>query len=333
VSALKRLWAVLVARNKEFVRDRASLMWNLAFPFLVVFGFAYMFTVDEQNVFKVAVLGELEGGFAETAHIQFVPVDDEQAALAKLSRHQFDMLVAAGDPPRYWVNSSSPQGYLVERILWGATEGPRPIKSTVEGREIRYVDWLLPGLLGMNMMFSCLFGVGYVIVRYRKNGVLRRFKATPVTAFEFLTAQVGSRMLLVLVVTAIIYFGSYALIGFQVVGSHLAVLTVFAVGATSLISLGLLVASRTASEELAGGLLNLFSWPMMFMSEVWFSLEGSPEWVRLLAKLFPLSHMTSAARAILNDGATLLDVAPDLAALVVMTGVFGVIGAWLFRWE
>lgn len=328
-----RLWAILVARNKEFVRDRATLAWNLVFPFLVVFGFAYMFTVDEQNVFKVAVLGELQGGFAETEHIQFVPVQDQAQALDKLGRHQFDLVVAAGDPPRYWVNSSSPQGYLVERILWGASDGPRPVKGTVEGREIRYVDWLLPGLLGMNMMFSCLFGVGYVIVRYRKNGVLRRFKATPVTAFEFLTAQVGSRMLLVMGVCAIIYFGSYLLVGFQVVGSHAAVLTVYAVGATSLISMGLLVASRTASEELAGGLLNLISWPMMLMSEVWFSLEGSPEWVRWVAQLFPLSQITTAARAIMNDGATLLDVAPHLGALVLMTAVFGAIGAGLFRWE
>ena len=76
MSAPRRLWAILVARNKEFVRDRATLAWNLVFPFLVVFGFAYLFTVDEQNVFKVAVLGELEGGFRETEHIQFVPVGD-----------------------------------------------------------------------------------------------------------------------------------------------------------------------------------------------------------------------------------------------------------------
>ncbi len=329
----KRLWAILVARNKEFLRDRAALAWNLIFPFLVVFGFAYMFTVDEQDVFKVGVTQELEHAFAETKHVQFVSLNDHEGALAKLRRHQLDMVIAGGASPRYWINSTSPKGYLLERILWGTSQGPRPSKEVVEGREIRYVDWLMPGLLGMNMMFSCLFGVGYVIIRYRKNGVLRRFKATPVTSFEFITAQVGSRMLLVLAVTAIIYVGSYFLVGFQMLGSYGTLILIFALGATSLISFGLLVASRTASEELGGGLLNLASWPMMFMSEVWFSLEGSPEWVRGAASVFPLTHITRAARAVMNEGATFVDVLPELTALAAMTVGFGLLGSWLFRWE
>ncbi len=330
---MRRLWAILVARNKEFLRDRAALSWNLIFPFMVVFGFAYMFTVDDQDVFKVGVIGELQHPFAETKHVQFVPVDDSEGALAKLRRHQFDMVIAGGAVPRYWINSTSPKGYLLERILWGTGEGQRPAKEIVEGREIRYVDWLMPGLLGMNMMFSCLFGVGYVIVRYRKNGVLRRFKATPVTSFEFLSAQVGSRMVLVLLVTSIIYAGSYAFVRFQMLGSYATLILIFALGATSLISLGLLVAARTASEELAGGLLNLVSWPMMFMSEVWFSLEGSPEWVRVVAQAFPLTHVTRAARAVMNEGATLTGVLPELGALAAMTVGFGLLGSWLFRWE
>jgi ABC-2 type transport system permease protein len=332
---LKRLWAILVARNKEFLRDRAALAWNLIFPFLVVFGFAYMFTVDEQDVFKVGVTEALEHPFTETKHVQFVRLSDHDRALGKLRRHQLDMVLAGGASPRYWINSTSPKGYLLERILWGTAgvDGPRPLKEVVEGREIRYVDWLMPGLLGMNMMFSCLFGVGYVIIRYRKNGVLRRFKATPVTAFEFISAQVGSRMLLVLAVTAIIYAGGYLVVGFQMLGSYGTLLLIFALGATSLISCGLLVASRTASEELGGGLLNLASWPMMFMSEVWFSLEGSPEWVRAAANAFPLTHVTRAARAVMNEGATFVEVLPELSVLAAMTVGFGVLGSWFFRWE
>lgn len=331
--SLKRFWAILVARNKEFLRDRAALAWNLFFPFLVVFGFAYMFTVDEQDVFKVGVTEALVHPFTETEHVQFVPLGDHEGALGKLRRHQLDMVISGGASPRYWINSTSPKGYLLERILWGTSQGVRPVKDVVEGREIRYVDWLMPGLLGMNMMFSCLFGVGYVIIRYRKNGVLRRFKATPVTSFEFISAQVGSRMLLVLAVTAIIYVGSYFVVGFQMRGSYGTLLLIFALGATSLISCGLLVASRTASEELGGGLLNLASWPMMFMSEVWFSLEGSPEWVRAAANVFPLTHVSRAARAVMNDGATFVEVLPALTALAAMTIGFGVLGSWLFRWE
>jgi ABC-type multidrug transport system permease subunit len=152
----------------------------------------------------------------------------------------------------------------------------------VEGRALRYVDWLLPGLLAVNMMFSCLFGVGYVIVRYHKIGVLRRFKATPLSAFEFLAAQVGSRFLLVMAVTIIIYIGTDVFLDFLMLGSYALLFLVFTAGALCLIALGLLFAARTASEELAGGLLNLVSWPMMLLSGAWFSLEGTPGWIQML---------------------------------------------------
>jgi ABC-2 type transport system permease protein len=151
----------------------------------------------------------------------------------------------------------------------------RYTRSTVSGRSVGYVDWLVPGVLGMNMMFSCLFGVGYVIVRYRKNGFLKRLNATPLKAFEFILAQVTSRLMLIMSVTTLVFIGTHFLIGFYMSGSYLALLLVAVLGACSMISLGLLIAARVASEEFAGGLLNMLSWPMMFLSGVWFSLEGA----------------------------------------------------------
>ena len=94
--------------------------------------------------------------------------------------------------PRYWVNTSSPKGYIVEKLLLAADRDAQ--RQPVTGDAVRYVDWLFPGILGMNMMFSCLFGVGYVVLRYRKTGFLKRLHATPLSAFEFLSAQVLSRL-------------------------------------------------------------------------------------------------------------------------------------------
>jgi ABC-2 type transport system permease protein len=104
------------------------------------------------------------------------------------------------------------------------------------------------------------------------------------------------------------------------------------VGAISLISLGLLISARITSEELAGGLLNLVNWPMMMLSGVWFSLEGAPDAIRLVANIFPLTHVLSSARAVMLDGASLADVAPSLLALTAMSAVFLAIGAKIFRW-
>ena len=155
----------------------------------------------------------------------------------------------------------------------------------------------------MNMMFSCLFGVGYVVLRYRKNGFLKRLHATPLTAFEFLTAQVLSRLSLILFVTGVLYVGIATIIHFHTAGSIMLLLLVAVIGALSMIALGLIVAARFSSEELVGGLLNLLTWPMMLLSGIWFSLEGSPQWVRWIAGLFPLTHVLDAARAIMLDGA------------------------------
>jgi ABC-2 type transport system permease protein len=100
-----------------------------------------------------------------------------------------------------------------------------------------------------------------------------------------------------------------------------------------MIALGLTVAARFSSEEMVGGLLNLLTWPMMLLSGVWFSLEGSPEWVRWVAKLFPLTHLLDAARAIMLDGAGLAAVSGDLIYLAVTSVAFLAFGAWSFRWR
>ncbi|MCK4709741.1 MAG: ABC transporter permease, partial [Gammaproteobacteria bacterium] len=183
------------------------------------------------------------------------------------------------------------------------------------------------------MMFSALFGVGFVIVRYRKNGMLKRLKATPITAFEYLSAQVVSRMILIMVVTAFVFYSTHFFIDFAMYGSHLSLFLVFALGALSMISLGLVVAARITNEETAGGLLNLFSWPMMFFSGVWFSLEGAAPAMQAIAEVFPLTHVTAASRAIMIDGAGLVDVSYHILVLTGQSIVFLLFGSWFFKWD
>lgn len=185
----------------------------------------------------------------------------------------------------------------------------------------------------MNMMFSALFGVGFVIVRYRKNGMLKRLKATPITAFEYLSAQIASRIILIVIVTAFVFYGTHYFVDFVMNGSHFNLFLVFALGALSMISLGLIIAARISSEETAGGLLNLFSWPMMFFSGVWFSLEGAAPVMQNIAEIFPLTHVTAAARAVMIDGAELIDISYHLIVLTAQSVVFLLFGSWFFKWD
>jgi ABC-type multidrug transport system permease subunit len=236
---------------------------------------------------------------------------------------------------QFWVNPESPKGYFAEFALLQADDaaGSQLTKSQVEGEPVRYVDWVLPGILGMNMMFSCLFGVGYVVVRYRKNGFLKRLRATPLRSIEFVIAQVGSRLLLILLFSSFIFAGTRFFLHIRVDGSYLLLLLILLLGAIALISLGLLIAARVTSEELAGGLLNMVTWPMMMLSGVWFSLEAASDWVLKVASIFPLTHILTAARAVMLDGAGLVEIMPELTILVVMSAIFLALGALTFRWH
>ena len=337
---LKRIYAVFAARNREFMRDRGSLAWNLLMPVILVFGLAFVFGGEGRSQYVVGVLQAssvietAEHRFLESRFIDFVPVAEEADGFRKIERHRLDLLVRFGSEPRYWVNPESPRGYFAERLLLqsDAAAGGGMQKAEISGDPIRYVDWVLPGILGMNMMFSCLFGVGYVVVRYRKNGFLKRLRATPLRPHEFIVAQVASRLMLVLTVTAFVYVATHLILDTRMDGSYLTLLLVTVVGCVSMVSLGLLIAARVTSEELAGGLLNMISWPMMILSGVWFSLEGAGPAVQGLAKVFPLTHILDSARAVMLDGATLVDIAPSMIMLTLLSLAFLALGAYYFRW-
>jgi len=275
---------------------------------------------------------------ARVRYIRYLQFANQASGLEKLKYHKIDMLLDVSESPyRYWVSDTSPKGYVVQRMIAGSLAANplavlRP-QAAVETRQIRYIDWLFPGILGMNIMFSALYGVGFVVVRYRKNGVLKRLNATPLTALEYLSAQMLSRIFLLLFTLLILWVGCDLVFKFRMEGSYLDLAILFTLGCLSLTAMGLVVASRGESEEFTNGVLNFITWPMMFLSEVWFSIEGAPHWVKGVANLLPLTHLLSGVRKIMNDGAGLADVVPELTILTGMTLLFLVVGARLFSWN
>ena len=333
---IKRLLAVWHARNLEFLRDRPTLIFTLLLPLGVVVGMGFIFGGPPQAPFTVGVLGagvesQANPFLHERRYVKCVPIKDQAAGLYKVEHQSIDLLLDLGGTVRYWVNTDSPKGYIAEKLLIADDPGAR--RQPVTGQAIRYVDWLFPGILGMNMMFSCLFGVGYVVLRYRKSGFLKRLHATPLSAFEFLSAQVLSRLSLILFVTGLLYLVIAAIIHFHSAGSIALLLLLAVLGSLSMIALGLTIAARFGSEEVVGGLLNLLTWPMMLLSGVWFSIDGSPRWVQWVAEIFPLTQLVDAARAVMIDGAGLQRITPNLIYLAVTTLVFLAFGAWSFRWR
>ena len=136
-----------------------------------------------------------------------------------------------------------------------------------------------------------------------------------------------------MLITSFLFVGTKFFLDTRMDGSYLALLTVLIIGAISLISMGLMISARVTSEELAGGFLNMVTWPMMMLSGVWFSLESASQWVQQLSTIFPLTHVLDAARAVMIDGAGFVDIAPQLMTLVLMSALFLSFGALVFRWH
>jgi hypothetical protein len=220
-----------------------------------------------------------------------VPYDraDREEVLERVRRHQLDMLI---DFERgvFVLNSESNTAPVLRLLVGSGAEGILREES-VSGAPIRYVDWLIPGIIGMNMMFSCLFGVGYVIVRYRKNGVLKRLKATPVSALTFVTAQAFSRFVIVIITSVVVFIGTNLIFSFVMNGSYFTLLVLTMAAIFCMIAIGLVFAARLRSEELANGLMNLVTLPMLALSGVFFSLEGSPDILQRISRFLPANAL------------------------------------------
>ena len=330
--SLKRTMAIFHARNLEYLRDRASFGWNLVFPVLIVFALALVFSGPQKSIFTVTVTthaNQLE--LAQFPGID-IQIAEREKALERLSRQQTDLVIEASEKEiNYWINQNSAAGAILEKLL-RSTETRTLSRGQTDGAAIRYIDWVIPGILGMNVMCRALWGVGYVVVRYRQSGYLRRLKATPLTKFEFLIAQVISRLLVTVVASCIVFAGTHLLLDYKMVGSPGLLLLIALLGGLSMITVGLAIACRTESKEFADGLLNSITFPMLLLSGVWFSLDGSPAWVQGVAQILPLTHILQAARAVMLDNAGLLDISLNLAVLVGFSVVGMLLSTRLFKW-
>jgi ABC-2 type transport system permease protein len=334
---MNRLFAMIRARLLEVLRDRSALAWNLGVAPLLVIGMVLVLSgSNAKPVFNVGVIGDLPAAtatrpFFTSESVQFHVETDEKSAVFKVERQRIDLLLdIRTSPTRYWTNADSSKGKLLQRLL--KAEEPEAVPQSLVGNSARYADWLVPGLLGVNVMFSSLFAIGHVIVRYRKSGYLKRLNGTPLRAAEFIGAQLIACLLIVVGVAAMIYLACNLLLHLKMQGSYFDLLLVAVLGSTSMITMSLLISARISSEELSGGLLNLLSWPMVMLSGVFFSLDGAPAAVQAAAQLFPLTHMLDAARAVMLDGAGLADIRNSLLSMAAMTTLFLSVGAYFFRW-
>jgi ABC-type multidrug transport system permease subunit len=340
--------ALLGARMKELWREPEVIFWVFVFPLLLALGLGIAFRNKPADITPIAVVNN--------AHAQSVmnllqrspaknsilaDVLDERTALDRFRLGQYSLVVSSDENGlHYRYDPARPESVLarsqVDDALQSAAGRVEAVKSeSLQSSEpgARYIDFLIPGLLGMNLMNSGMWGIGFAVVDMRQRKLLKRFVASPMRRTDFLLALGSSRLVLMIIEVALLLGFGVLAFRMKVEGSLLAILIVAALGAISFGGVGLLTASRAQKIESVSGLINLVMMPMWIFSGVFFSYERFPQIIQPVIKALPLTALNDALRAIILQGASLSSQWAPLAVLAVWGGLSFVIALKWFRWN
>jgi len=340
----RALVQLTLASIRGFYREPEALFWVFGFPIVLAFALGIAFKNRGPDELRVGVLRGV-GDSAAAATLGSGPglaavVLDSAAARAELRTGRVALVVVPGDPVVYRYDSTRTESRLARLEVDEALQRARGRVDPVVARDdrvtetgSRYIDFLIPGLLGMNLMGSGLWGVGFAVVQARTKGLLKRFLATPMKKSEYLLSYMLSRLaFLVLEVATLVGFGWWMFdVGVRGSLGTLALLTI--VGAFSFAGLGLLVASRAKTVEAVSGLMNLVMLPMWILSGTFFSYARFPEAMQPLVQALPLTALNDGLRGVMIDGAPLARVVAPLGVVIAWGVVSFAVALKIFRWR
>jgi ABC-2 type transport system permease protein len=345
--ASSSLIQLTLVRFREFWREPEAVFWVFVFPILLAAGLGVAFRARPADVTRVAVVADAPGAAAVIAALANDPALAVERVSDSAGRHALRtggvaLLVVPRDTAalEYHYDPARPEGRTARLLVNEAVQrgaGRRdPVvarDSEVHERGSRYIDFLIPGLLGMNLMGSGIWGIGFAVVDARKKKLLKRLIATPMSRAEYLASFLLSRLAMLLIeVLTLVGFGALAF-GVPVRGSLLQLGAICLLSALAFSAIGLLVASRARTVEGASGLMNLVMLPMWVFSGVFFSSANFPQSVQPFIQALPLTAVNDALRANMLRGAPWTGVGGELVLIALwLTGSF-VLALRLFRWR
>ena len=333
-----------LARFREFLREPEAVFWVFAFPVIMTCALGIAFRSRGQEPVIVGVIEQAGADEVARALDRAGGFMVRRIAPADLDRVVRDgrapVVVVPGTPPAYRFDAARAESQVarlaVDRALQraaGRSDAFTAVEQPVEIAGSRYIDWLVPGLLGMNIMGTGLWGVGFSIVQSRTKKLLKRLVATPMSKAHYLLSHVFSRFLFLTLEVIVIIGFAWLVFDVAVHGALWALAAVALLGGLSFGGLGLLLASRARTIEAVSGLMNLVMLPMWVLSGVFFASTNFPEAMQPFIRLLPLTALNDALRAIVNEGLTLTEVASELVILTGWGLVSFVLSLKLFRWQ
>jgi ABC-2 type transport system permease protein len=338
------LMELTLARVRELVREPEAVFWVFVFPILLAGILGLAFRSRPPDVLPVAVVDGLHAearvaALAASPDVEPRRLGDAEARQA-LARGRVVLVVTADDPPTYVYDPTQSESRTARLAVDAALQDAsgRSAAFTPTDREVvepgaRYVDFLVPGLLGMNLMGTGMWGIGFSLVVARNGNLLKRLIAAPVRRSHLLGAQLTSRLLFLVPEAGALLLFAWAVLGVPVRGSILLLIGVSLLGALTFSGLGLLAAARPRTIEGVSGLMNLVMVPMWIFSGIFFSTERFPDGMQPFVQALPLTALNDALRAVMLDGSGLVPILPDLGILAVWGALSFAVALKVFRWQ
>jgi len=337
-----------LVRFREFIREPEAVFWTFIFPILLAAGLGIAFRQRGPDKVQVGVVS----GTARSAGVVqslardstlVVAMYDDSSAARALRTGRVALLVVPGsakDSVRYVYDRGRSEAVsarlMVDRAVQtgaGRVDAVRATDTYVTEAGSRYIDFLIPGLLGMNLMGSSIWGLGFSIVTARSKKLLKRLMATPMSRVQYLLSYLCSRLVfLILEVVTLVGFGHWAF-GVPLRGSLATLFLICLLAAVSFGGLGLLTASRARTTEAVSGIMNFIMLPMWIFSGVFFSSANFPRAIQPFIKLLPLTAVNDALRANMLEGASFAAVTPQMLVIIVWGVVTFFAALKLFRWR
>jgi ABC-type multidrug transport system permease subunit len=344
--ALSPVRELIKARIREFLREPGYVFWVFGFPLLMAIGLGLAFRSKAPEPPRIAITGAVAEATVR-ALTQSPRLHAERMTRAEaerqLARTKVDLVVdqlEPGKPLVFKLDTAQEKSQLARAVTddvlqraAGRTDLVPIDEQRVSKTGSRYVDFLVPGLIGLNLMGSSMWGIGFNLVLARKRKLLRRYAVTPMRRSHFLLSYFFSRSLfLVMELVVLIGFG-WLVFGTRIQGSVPALLVAATFGAAAFAAIGFLIGARLSSTEVAGGWMNFVQLPMWLLSGSFFSYERFPHWLQLPIKLLPLTAANDALRHIYNEAAGLSAVGFELGVLGVWAALGFVVAIKVFRWQ
>jgi ABC-2 type transport system permease protein len=339
---------LLDARVRELRREPEVVFWVFGFPVLLALGLGIAFRNKPADITSVVIVRGPAAQQAldltrELGHASAVHADvlDRAQAMKGFRLGKYDLVIEVDQAGKfnYVFDPARPESVLskseVDDVLQAAAGRHNPLStSSVVSSEpgSRYIDFLIPGLIGMNVMNAAMWGIGFAIVDMRQRKLLKRFVATPMRRSDFLLALASSRLILMILEVGMLLGFGVLVFHMRVLGSVAVILLIGAIGALGFAGIGLLTASRAQKIESVSGLINVVMMPMWIFSGVFFSYERFPAIIQPFIKALPLTALNDALRATILEGSSLAAQGSRMLVLGIWGIICFVLALRWFRW-